>query len=232
MIWWHDDILSLWDEDHGDSSNEKDDEESQEDATTSREVNLGLEREEGEGQGDGTSDPDSDDDRLRVKSGGHAAKDDTLAGCEDSEEDEVVWSLSSDIGAAGESDDADQSDGPTGVEHPHISLDIALHTCTEHKDGDDTRSDGQLNHQDPVHSADEVPPDGFISKSGPEAGILLILLESTLNVITVYCPLLLLLRDNLGELLGRISLLRRVSLLWRVSLLRRISLLRGVAWLL
>ena len=66
-------------------------------------------------------------------------------------------------------DDADQCDGPTGVENPQISLDVALDTRTEHEDGDDARSDGQLDHQDPVHSADEVPPDGFISKSGAEA---------------------------------------------------------------
>jgi len=197
--------LVLFDEDHGNSGDKKDDEESQEDATTSREVNLGLEREEGEGQGDGTSDPDSDDDRFRVISGGQAAKNDTLASREDSEEDEVMWSLSSDIGAAGESDDADYRDGPTGVENPHIIADIALDTLTEHEDGDDARSDGQLDHQDPVHSADEVPPDGFISKSSPEAGILLILLESTLDVIMIDCALLL--RDDLGVLLRGISLL-------------------------
>ena len=104
--------------------------------------------------------------------------------------------LSSDLAAAGESDDADESDRPTGVEHPHSlsGPDVALHTRIEHEEGDDPRGDGQLNHQNPVHSADEVPPDGFISESSAEAsrGIpQIILFESTLDVIPVNCALLL-----------------------------------------
>ena len=134
--------------------------------------------------------------------------------------------LPSDFATADQGDDADESDGPASIEHPHSlsGLDVALDTRIEHEDGDDPRSDGQLDHQDPIHSADEVSPDGFISKSGAEAGILLILLESSFDVILVNCPLLL--RDDLGVLLRGISLLRGVSLL------RRISLLRGTPWLL
>ena len=133
--------------------------------------------------------------------------------------------LPSDFAAACESEDADQGDGPAGVEHPGPlwSPDIALHIHVEHEEGDDPGGDGQLDHQDPVHAADEVPPDGFVSKSSSEAsrGVLLILFVSTLDIIPVNCALLL--RNNLWVLLGRVSLLGRVAWLRRISLLRRVA---------
>lgn len=103
----------------------------------------------------------------------------------------------SDFATADQGDYADESDGPASIEHPHSlsGLDVALDTHIEHEDGDDPRSDGQLNHQDPVNPADEVPPDGLVSKSSAEAsrGVPFILFESTLYVIPVDCSLLLLL---------------------------------------
>lgn len=206
-----------------DAGDQKDDEKGEEESAAHGEVDLGLESEQGESQSDSGRDAHSNQDGVHVIVAGDCAQHDALAHREDAQKDEVVRSLPSDAGEAGEGYDADKGQAPAGVHQPSVLPDVALYAVHEDKERDDGGRDDQLDHQDAVDSLDEAAPHCLVIKSSRSK----VVRSTTLRILPFSLAVgrWLLVNHTRERLLLRLRRILRISLRLGNKTLLRVALL-------